>query len=737
MKKPSRKWMALLLALLLGMPLCQIRADSTEEKEVEFYIEQEQADIRTRSLDNGTRLPVTGIRYDKFRCKDSTPSTSSCPNLGMGIKYIVTDGENPDGGGKWRYVYCLEFAKDSPTGGLEMERVGWADRKIAHALYYGAVYYGQPCRFAPYSTGDWQMDYFVTQVAIHVLNGEFDLAAVIKGMNKSTASQEEKNLAYDRICLIVANAENSGNYGGFTPEGWMDMNHCTFSLTGYRDAWYYENGKYLSAGAFSADFKSHGGYDFREQLTGYEIFAPEGVGIQKNGEQTYGDFQAVIDEQQYEKWKLTGHTVNIRVKASMPRYWGGGIYQYRPGTNYQKVCFLTWGFASGMSEFWQSVDLHIPRESQKLTIYKKDEQTGELLSGASFSLWAFDGNGYSKKAGDFHDQGDGSYLCENIEYTFAKDGKFLIREDEAPEPYDRNYIKENEADEADYEAYKGREILMDEHGFRSEKVKEPFVFLDKKLIPKADLEVLKYNIDTGENLEHAEFEVYEWNIHEGRYDTLPLQSLVYEEQNQVYRTETSLVKTEENGGKFLVKETRIPEGFHCGWSQEVLVEEPGTVTIKLEAPNYPGRKFTIYKRIRKDEITWEHGNPTFFFRIRGTDLDGEQHGYHCLVEFTREEEAQQEGEFLVGKTVVEDIPAGIYRVEELEDTNRYVLTELETDDDNVTVEKTEAGVVNGVMQIRGAAVADLIWKDGSAVFENRKIRYDEYSDTAVAVNRLG
>lgn len=32
--------------------------------------------------------------------------------MGMGIKYIEGDDKNVDGGGKWRYVYCVEFKKE-------------------------------------------------------------------------------------------------------------------------------------------------------------------------------------------------------------------------------------------------------------------------------------------------------------------------------------------------------------------------------------------------------------------------------------------------------------------------------------------------------------------------------------------------------------------------------------------------------------------------------------------------
>lgn len=732
MKKTAKRVMALLLIFLLSFSGVQIWAEGTE---AEFYIEQKEEDVQQFSFDNGSRLPVSGVRYDKFRRWDDVPSTPDYPNLGVGIKYIEGDDKNPDGGGKWRYVYCLEFAKDSPTGGLSMEYIGWANREVSYALYYGAVYYGQPCRYAPYSTGDWQMDYFVTQMAIHVLNGEYTLEAMLRGMNKSQATQGEKELAYSRISRLVSDARNPGNYGGFTADGWLDMNSCTFSLKGYQDSWYYDNGNYISSGVFSADFKSYYGYDFREQLTGYEVQVPDGVTVKKNGPQTYADFQVVIGENQYKQWQLTGHTVPVRVKATVPRYWGGGIYKYRGGENVQKVCFLTWENSGGTSVFDAKVDLHIPRVKQNLKIYKTDAETGEPLSGAKFSLWLYDGKQYSKKAGDFKDLGDGSYAYSDIEYTSTVDGRFLIREDQAPEPYDENYVKENAADEQDYAVYGGRQIRMKEDGFWSENVKDPFTFRDKKKIPQADVEVMKYDIDSGKNLEGAEFCIYEWEEAAGKYREEILEKMVYDKTAQLYKTEEPLTRTQENQGKFLIKETGLPAGYHCAWSQEILVEKPGKVTLQLEAPNYPGRTITVCKRIRKDEVTWEHGNPTFFFRISGTDLNGKKHGYHCWVEITPEM-MEQQGEYLMGKTEVKDIPAGDYQITEQEDTIRYILTDIISQTENVTVKKEESQTIHGLVKIQGEVFADLKFGDGSVLFENRKIHYGEYSDTATVTNHF-
>lgn len=690
-----------------------------------------------RSLNNGSVQKISNVRYDKFACKNGTPSTPSCPNMAMGIKYIVGDEQNVDGAGRRRYVYCLEFAKDSPINGLTMQHVGWAGKPVAYALYYGAVYYGQPCRKAEYSTGNWQMDYFVTQAAVHILNGEFTLEAMMRGMNTSSATAGEKNLVYDRTQKIVADASAPGNYAGFTQDGWIDLTAGSFSLQGFSDSWSLQNGVYQSGGVFHGVFKSYAGYDFCEQLTGYGIEVPAGVTVHRRANQLYADFHLTVSEAQYRKWQLTGYTVPVKVTASIPRYWRGGIYQ-SGASNFQKICFLTWGSESGQASFEQTVNLHIPRQARDLIIRKKDVETGEALNGARFSLWGFDGSSYSKKVADFQDRGDGSYICKNVEYTQTKDGRFLIREDAPPKYYEEVYEWENEEDRKDYEEYGGREIHMNEDGFYSYHVSEPLVFREKKKIPQANVSILKYDIDNGKNLEGAEFAVYAWEKEKQAYGTSPIQTLLYDSRQQCYRTTELLTKDEQNQGRFLIRETRLPSHYHGYWQQEITVSEPGIVEIALEAPNYPEREFRIDKRIREDEVDWVHGNPTFFFRIQGTDVDGQAHTYHTSIEFSQEKMKEQGTEqgYLVGTTVVTGIPSGTYQVEEIGEVLRYVLTGAESSDENVRVSTKEAEKINGIQRITAVADADLRYQNGSITFENRKIFYDDYSDNAVVINHF-
>lgn len=710
--------------------------DPEEEMEEQiFYLKQQNSSgIETYSFDNSTTLPVANVRYDKFLSKKGGPGTASSPNMGMGIKYIDGDDRNIDGGGKWRYVYCVEFKKDCPIGGIGMEFVGWNNRKIAYAMYYGALYYGYPCRFSPYSTGDWQMDYFVTQVAIHILNGEYTLDAARNGMNQSTATTAEKNLAYDRIEKLVNGANNSGNYEGFTWDGWLDMSQAQFSLNGYTDSWQLENGNYLSGGVFHGVFTSYYGYDFREQLTGYDISVPDGTYIRKSGQQTYSDFRVGIPEKQYQRWQLTGKQIPVTVTASIPRYWGAGIYRCKAASNFQDVCLLTWDGSGGNTNLTQTANLSIKQTTKDLTIYKKDQKDGSSLKGAKFSLWGYADNAYSKKIGEFKDMQDGSYQLKNIAYTDTEDGWFLIREDQPPEHYSAQYQWKNSKDEEEYKKYGGRQIRMNENGFYSSWIEEPEIFCDEKVEPELRVTVKKYDGKSGKVLQDAEFQIFSWVKEKGEYNTIPEQTLVFNDEKQVYETVQMLKQDENNQGKFLVKETKVPAHYNGRWQQEVTMTEAGTTDLVLEACNYPERKFTVWKKIRADEVVWDHGTPTFFFKISGKDLDGVEHWYQCMIRFTKE--AAKNKEYLIGKTEVSGIPAGKYKVEELPLTARYILTDASSTDQNVTVKNTPLDMVNGVQKIRTDVVADLTLEDGSVTFENRKVFFDEYSHDDVEVNHL-
>lgn len=687
-----------------------------------------------RSVDNGSSQQVNSVRYDKFYT-DVGPGTSYDPQLAMGIKYIDHDNETPDADGKWRYVYCLNFNKSSPTGQHMTYQGGWTSRKIAYCLYYGAMFWEQPCRYPKYRTGDWQLDYFVTQVAVHVLNGEFTLSSAFGQIDDAAgATADEKALAKDRINLLVNDANDGGNYASFTGDGWFDASaQAAFRVTTPSDFAAVTDG--YATGYSTPTFKTAYDLDMKEQITGFNVTTTNGVSVQKKDTKTYSDFRLFIKTAQYKSWQLTGKTVSTTVKATAPKWWGGGIYTAPSGSEYQDCVLWTYTTAGGSFTKTASFDKKIPKKTFNLNIQKKDAETGAGLTGAVFSLWAYDGSVYSKKLGTFTDKGGGKYSYTGIDYTKTKNGWFLVKEDKPPKDYHPEYVIYNNADKENYVKHGGREVKLTVDGFEWDGVPDGAIFKDTPVTPKADIVVKKTDADTGEILEGAEFQVREWDKTAKAYKKTAYRTLKYDTAAKRYVTEKPVERTDSNEGKFRVIETKLPKGYQCPWEKEIEITEKGTVTLNLEAVNHPERTLTIHKKIQVDEITWAHGNPTFLFSVNGVDIDGKEHSYHRVVEFTKDYVREhQTGGYVTLNTTITGIPAGEYKIMEDTPVMRYVLTDAAAGSENVSVVKKDVKKINGFMKIQADVSANLRPADGTVTFENHKTHFDKVSHNSTVIN---
>ncbi|MCA5961626.1 hypothetical protein LC724_16310 [Blautia sp. RD014234] len=212
------------------------------------------------------------------------------------------------------------------------------------------MFWEQPCRYPKYRTGDWQLDYFVTQVAVHVLNGEFTLSSAFGQIDDAAgATADEKALAKDRINLLVNDANDGGNYASFTGDGWFDASaQAAFRVTTPSDFAAVTDG--YATGYSTPTFKTAYDLDMKEQITGFNVTTTNGVNVQKKDTKTYSDFRLFIKTAQYKSWQLTGKTVSTTVKATAPKWWGGGIYTAPSGSEYQDCVLWTYTTAGGASQ---------------------------------------------------------------------------------------------------------------------------------------------------------------------------------------------------------------------------------------------------------------------------------------------------------------------------------------------------------------------------------------------------
>ena len=131
----------------------------------------------------------------------------------------------------------------------------------------------------------------------------------------------------------------------------------------------------------------------------------------------------------------------------------------------------------------------------------------------------------------------------------------------------------------------------------------------------------------------------------------------------------------------------------------------------IKADFLPIPELRITKRIYTEEIYLPSGDPTFLFKIQGTDYLGDPHEYTDVIRFTK---ADLNGSDIIEKELIrKDIPAGSYEITEVS-VSRYHL-------DSIT------GVVSG--KVNGSKVTlDTDGQDARAIFVNRRTKFQDYSD---------
>ena len=87
-------------------------------------------------------------------------------------------------------------------------------------------------------------------------------------------------------------------------------------------------------------------------------------------------------------------------------------------------------------------------------------------------------------------------------------------------------------------------------------------------------------------------------------------------------------------------------------------------------------------------------------------------------------------------TVIRNMAAGSYTVEEDEGVLRYILTDAWADTNNITVQKQVVEEVNQLKKITASVTADLTLADGELTYTNEKVMHDQLSDNAVVVNEF-
>ena len=143
-------------------------------------------------------------------------------------------------------------------------------------------------------------------------------------------------------------------------------------------------------------------------------------------------------------------------------------------------------------------------------------------------------------------------------------------------------------------------------------------------------------------------------------------------------------------------------------------------------------KLGLEKRIKKDSINLSHGDPTFLFNIRGKDWKDQWRSYHASITFTKDEiekATPDKSGYITLSTIIDQIVPGDHYIITEEPVIRYQLTDVSSEDENVSIQKDAASLDATVKLDEHRLTAKV-------TMTNDKFKENRFSHTKLKINHI-
>ena len=128
---------------------------------------------------------------------------------------------------------------------------------------------------------------------------------------------------------------------------------------------------------------------------------------------------------------------------------------------------------------------------------------------------------------------------------------------------------------------------------------------------------------------------------------------------------------------------------------------------------------SVYKELDKNDVYFSHGNPTFTFRLRGTDWKGNKVDLTKSVTYTEDDVKQSTGDKIRKEAIFSGVEMGTYTITESGMENLYQFNKVSTEGDNTRIGDDGK---SAVITLGKDTTTGKFYATGTATFYNTSIR---------------
>ena len=511
--------------------------------DMEVNLDESENEIATYAAESIT-VNGTGIYMNPLNITTSTWST------GTEVMYASVNGYN-------RLVYCLWSMKRTPSGTNSYAGTftGALQKKMNYVLYHGARYYGSTCFSNKYSMGSANADYYITSIAIHMLNAK---AGNEPGYNLERYKFSGTKKEYYKKAKKLYDDANA-HYKEYSANEMWNKDKVTITPSS-QQTWTYDkkNNYYRVTGMFTPQFSDQEAYIGKTAVSCKNTSTKENLGKVRfeNKDSITSPFWISLNEKNYNALQSTkeGSLKATIQYSSYKRRATKYLYSAGNSSSMQPLTMLQFD-GDPVS---QSVDVtvSVPKTPVHIYLDKREEGTNIKLSGGfSFDVyeWNKNSSSYRTKVGTL--TWNGTYFTNqnfNLYITVINEGRFKIVETSTDGKHTGGWSKEVKAT-----------------------VNNPDIYQTPSNQPNPSVvQIHKTASNTGRALAGAQYCVYE--------DYACTKEVVRTSVTDTsgYATTSKFVRTQET---YYVKEIQAPDGYRLSTEvKSVTVPAGGTASVEFQ-----------------------------------------------------------------------------------------------------------------------------------------------------------